>query len=196
MKRDIRSVTQAFVGAASLAVLAACNSGPQHGGPASATKVQVTSGAGGAWTSEPAVEKNLATFDTLDFDVYSNQKWNRLEESHSQDITVTWPDGHETHGIAKHIEDLKAQFAFAPNTRIKQHPIKLGVGAWSSVMGSMEGTFTKPMTIADGTVVQPTNKAFKISMVTIGHWTSEGVMDHEWLFWDNADFGRQIGLRK
>src|SRR5437879_13216786 len=56
----------------------------------------------------PAVETNLKTFDVLDFDVFSNQKWDRLQESHAQDIIVTWPDGHETRGIAKHIEGRKA----------------------------------------------------------------------------------------
>src|SRR2546426_3966283 len=54
----------------------------------------------------PAIEANLKTFDVLDFDVFSNQKWDRLQESHAQDIIVTWPDGHETRGIDKHIEDL------------------------------------------------------------------------------------------
>src|SRR5438309_862509 len=34
----------------------------------------------------PAVEKNLKVFDTLDFDVFSNQKWDRLHESHAKDI--------------------------------------------------------------------------------------------------------------
>src|SRR2546427_9461358 len=34
----------------------------------------------------PAVEANLKTFDVLDFDVFSNQKWDRLQESHAQDI--------------------------------------------------------------------------------------------------------------
>src|ERR1043166_529639 len=58
----------------------------------------------------PAVESHLKTFDVLDFDVFSNQKWDRLQESHAQDIIVTWPDGHETRGIEKHIEDLKAMF--------------------------------------------------------------------------------------
>src|SRR4030095_4429970 len=61
----------------------------------------------------PEVEKNLKTFDTLDFDVFSNQKWNRLGESHAKDIVVTWPDGHEAKGIEKHIEDLKAMFIYA-----------------------------------------------------------------------------------
>jgi len=30
------------------------------------------------------VENNLKTFDVLDFDVFSNQKWDRLHESHKQ----------------------------------------------------------------------------------------------------------------
>ena len=75
-----------------------------------------------AYTPPPApqkqaagVEKRLKVFDVLDFDVFSNQKWDRLGESHAQDIVVTWPDGHETHGIATHIDDLKAMFVYAPN---------------------------------------------------------------------------------
>src|SRR5205807_9066090 len=40
--------------------------------------------------------ERLRTFDTLDFDVFSHQKWDRLGESHAQGIVVTWPDGHET----------------------------------------------------------------------------------------------------
>src|SRR2546427_12857114 len=57
---------------------------------------------------QPQVERKLKIFDTLDFDVFSNQKWDRLGESHATDVIVTWPDGHETRGIQKHIEDLKA----------------------------------------------------------------------------------------
>ena len=49
--------------------------------------------------TQAAVEKNLKKFDMLDFDVFSNQKWDRLGETHAKDIVVTWPDGHETKGI-------------------------------------------------------------------------------------------------
>ena len=31
----------------------------------------------------PGVETHLKVFDTLDFDVFSNQKWDRLAESHA-----------------------------------------------------------------------------------------------------------------
>ena len=80
----------------------------------------------------PKVEKNLKVFDTLDFDVFSNQKWDRLHESHAKDIVVTWPDGHETKGIQKHIDDLKALFVFAPDIAIKEHPIRFGSGSWTT----------------------------------------------------------------
>ena len=141
----------------------------------------------------PKVEKNLKVFDTLDFDVFSNQKWDRLHESHAQDIVVTWPDGHETKGIEKHTEDLKAMFVFAPDIKIKTHPIRFGSGSWTTATGVMTGTFTKPMPLADGKSIVPTGKRFAIGMATIGHWKGSK-MDHEWLFWDNQDFMNQLGL--
>ncbi|KAF0192870.1 MAG: hypothetical protein FD165_640 [Gammaproteobacteria bacterium] len=144
---------------------------------------------------DPGVEENLKVFDTLDFEVFSNQKWDRLHESHAKDIVVTWPDGHETKGIDKHIEDLKAMFVFAPDIAIKVHPIRFGSGSWMAVTGVMTGTFTRPMPTADGKVIQPTGKRFAIGMATIGHWKN-GTMDHEWLFWDNQDFMTQLGLAK
>src|SRR5688500_6262226 len=85
--------------------------------------------------AEEQVAKNIATFDDLDFNVFSNQKWDELSRSHSKDIIVHWPDGHETRGIEKHIEDLKAMFVYAPDTRIKVHPVKFGSGDWTSVIG-------------------------------------------------------------
>jgi predicted ester cyclase len=141
----------------------------------------------------PKVERNLKVFDTLDFDVFSNQKWDRLHESHAKDIVVTWPDGHETKGIEKHTEDLKAMFVFAPDITIKTHPIRFGSGSWTTATGVMTGTFTKPMPLPDGKSIPPTGKRFAIGMATIGHWKNSK-MDHEWLFWDNQDFMNQLGL--
>lgn len=141
----------------------------------------------------PQVTQHLATFDTLDFDVFTNQRWERLHESHAADIKVHWPDGHVTEGLAVHTDDLKAMFVYAPDTRIEVHSIKLGDGEWTSVVGVMEGTFTRPMPIGGGKFIEPTNKAFKITMNTVGHWKN-GVMDEEYLFWDNQTFMKQLGL--
>ncbi len=139
------------------------------------------------------IKKNLETFDTLDFVVFSNQEWVRLHESHSKDVIVNWPDGHHTNGIERHIEDLKAMFVYAPDTRIKVHPIKFGSDDFTCVTGIMTGTFTKPMPIGNGKFIPPTGKGFSLPMCTVGHW-KDGVMIEEWLFWDNATYMKQIGV--
>jgi hypothetical protein len=145
--------------------------------------------------AEKIAKVHIAKFDVLDFDVFTNQKWDRLKESHSQDIAVHWPDGHVTHGIDRHIADLKAMFVYAPDTRIQEHPVKIANGEWTSVIGIMEGTFTKPMPIGEGKTIPPTGKAFKLIMCTVGHWKN-GTMDEEYLFWDNQSYMTQIGLGK
>ncbi len=138
--------------------------------------------------------QHIETFDALDFDVFTNQKWDRLKESHGADIKVHWPDGHVTEGIDTHISDLQYMFSFAPDTRILEHPVKLHDGEWTSVVGFMEGTFTQPMKLADGTEIAPTGKAYRIRMSTVSHWAPDGTMDEEYLFWDNQSFMSQIGL--
>jgi hypothetical protein len=143
------------------------------------------------------LEKHLTTFDTLDFVIFSGQQWVRFHESHSDDIIVNWPDGHHTNGLAKHLEDMKAMFVYAPDTRIKVHPIRFGNGngEWTCVTGVMEGTFSKPMPVGNGKFIQPTGKSFKIPMCTVGHWKN-GVMIEESLFWDNQTYMNQMGLGK
>lgn len=141
-----------------------------------------------------AIAKHLGTFDTLDYTIFSNQQWTRMHESHSKDIKVIWPDGHITIGLEKHIEDLKALFVYAPDTRIKEHPIRFGAGNMTAVTGVFEGTFTKPMPVGNGQFIQPTGKAFKMPMATIGIWGTDGAMIEEHLFWDNQTYMNQIGL--
>ena len=170
----------AFALAATVALLAACNRAPDP------KRVQYE-------TAERIASTHLSTFDTLDYTVFTGQQWARLHESHSQDVLVHWPDGHTTQGLQRHIDDLKALFVYAPDTRIKEHPIKIASGEWTSVVGVMEGTFTRPMPLPNGKSIAPTGKAFKINMCTVGHW-KDGVMDEEYLFWDNQTYMQQIGL--
>lgn len=141
------------------------------------------------------VQQYLAKFDTLDYTVFSNQQWVRLHESHAKDIIVHWPDGHFTTGIERHIEDLKAMFVYAPNTNIKQHPVRFGSKEFTCVIGVMTGTFTKPMPIGGGKFIEPTGKSFSLPMCTVGIW-KEGVMTEEYLFWDNQTYMNQLGLGK
>lgn len=125
-----------------------------------------------------------------------NQQWLDQHKSHSRDIIVHWSDGHITHGIRKDIEALKYMFTFVPDNRITVHPVRFGTsdGQWTAVIGSLDGTFTQPMVMVDGKVIQPTGMACHIPMAAIGHWNKQGVMDEEYLFWDNALFMKEIGL--
>lgn len=139
-------------------------------------------------------EKRLAIFDTLDFDFYSNQKWEKFSHSHADNIKVYYPDGTVTTGLyPQHIDQLTPMFAFAPDTKIKNHPVKFGSGDWTCVIGEMEGTFSQPMPVGNGKTIPPTNKKFKLSMTTVGHWKDDKMIE-EFLFWDNQSFMKQIGL--
>jgi len=139
-------------------------------------------------------EKNLKTFDDLDFRVYSGQKWDDFTQSHAEDIIVHYPDGSTTTGLADHLDKLKPQFMFAPDTHITEHPIKLADCQYTAVQGILVGTFTQPMDLGNGTVIQPTGKSFRLPMLTVGRWEN-GVMKEEWLYWDNAAFMAQIGVQ-
>lgn len=139
------------------------------------------------------VAANIATFDDLDFNVFSNQKWDLMSKSHAPDVIVHWPDGHITNGLDRHIDDLKAMTAYAPDMKIKSHPVKFGSGEWTCVLGEVEGTFTRPMRLGHARSIQPTMRHFRYPMTTIGRWRN-GVMVEEFLFWDNQAFMQQLGL--
>ncbi|PJG58688.1 ester cyclase [Aeromonas cavernicola] len=142
------------------------------------------------------VEKNLDNFDDLDFNVYSHQKWDEMHRSHAKDIIVHYPDGTTTKGLEEHLARSKKIFSFAPDTENPIHHVRIGQGKYTAVTGVWRGTFTKPMTLGDGTVVQPTGKRFEIEMATVARWNDEGTMDEEWLFYDDYTFMKQIGLLK
>ena len=190
LTRHIVAATATAIAIAGGTACSKANSGARSDTTAGATAISHQA----LGDSASMIAQNLAKFDTLDFDVFSNQKWDRLAESHAKDIVVTWPDGHETKGIERHIQDLKGMFVALPDLKITEHPIKIANGKWTAVQGRMVGTFTRPMSLGNGKVAQPTGKKVDMTMVTIGHWTDAGVMDHEWLYWDNMTYMTQLGL--
>lgn len=139
------------------------------------------------------VTTRLEKFDELDYEAFSKQNWDLFHKTHTDDVVVVWPDGHETKGFDKHIEDMKYMFSYAPDTKITAHPVKVASGEWTAVIGVMSGTFSKPMVTADGKTIQPTGKKFKLQMATFAHWKGDK-FDKEILIWDNQTFMKQIGL--
>lgn len=148
----------------------------------------------GTANNDQLIQERLRRFDSLDFQFYSNQQWDSFAVSHDSNIKVYYPDGTVITGLyPQHIDMLTPMFAFAPDTKITSHPVKFGSGDWTAVIGEMEGTFSKPMNLGNGKIIQPTGKKFKLSMSTIGHW-KDGKMIEEYLHWDNQSFMKQIGL--
>ena len=139
-------------------------------------------------------EMRLVRFDSLDFYIYNNQKWDDMCISHDDKIVVHYPNGSVTVGLVPlHLESMKPLFVFAPDTKIVSHPVKFGKGDWTTVVGEMEGTFSRPMPVADGKTIPPTGKKFKLKMCTVGHWQG-GKLIEEYLFWDDFTFRNQIGI--
>jgi hypothetical protein len=179
----------------SLSFLTSCSSGSAGNMTALQEEVDSLRAALKKYTTADSLSTvRLDRFDSLDFDYYSHQQWDKLAISHSENIAVYYPDGGTTIGLdPQHIDALKPMFVFAPDTRISAHPVRVAGGDWTAVIGVMEGTFSQPMPIGGGKTIPPTGRKFKLRMCTVGHWKG-GKMTEEYLFWDNAAFMKQIGL--
>lgn len=193
IKTTIKTVAAIFIVAATLSFTSCSNNSADSSNLQA--KVDSLQNELKMFTDEKALtEMRLIRFDSLDFEFYSKQDWKNFNISHTDDIKVVYPDGMITTGLhPQHIDMLTPMFVFAPDTKIKNHPVKFGSGDWTCVIGEMEGTFSQPMPIGNGKTIPPTNKKFKLSMSTIGHW-KDGKMIEEYLFWDNQSFMKQIGL--
>jgi predicted ester cyclase len=155
---------------------------------------------GAAQAAEPSakerdqVQAHLKRFDQLDFEAYSERKNMKLfREIHCPDVKVVFPDGRTTQGIDQHVTDINGLFNGTPDSRITAHPIAFGSGDWTVTTGVMEATFSEPMKLPDGKSIAPTGKKVKMPMATIAKWKN-GCIAEEHLFWDNAEYMKQLGI--
>lgn len=145
-------------------------------------------------SEDEQVQKNLKRFDQLDFDAYSKRKNMKLfRDIHCPDVKVVFPDGRTTFGIDQHVKDIDGLFNGTPDSRITAHPISFGSGEWTATTGILEATFSEPMKLLDGKSIAPTGKKVKMPMATIARWKN-GCIAEEHLFWDNAEYMKQLGL--
>lgn len=140
------------------------------------------------------VQANLKRFDQLDFEAYSERKNMKLfQEIHCPDVKVVFPDGRTTEGIEQHVADINNLFNGTPDNRITAHPIAFGSGDWTVTTGVMEATFSEPIKLPDGKTIAATGKKVKMPMATIARW-KKGCIAEEHLFWDNAEYMKQLGI--
>jgi outer membrane murein-binding lipoprotein Lpp len=136
--------------------------------------------------------KNLKTFDDLDLVAFNNRDMKHIRQIHAENVKVYNPDGTITEPMDPHAEEL--QFLFDTfDFKVADHIVGFGYGEWTAGISISKGKWVKPITMPDGTVLQPTGKPVSVKIATIARWKN-GRIAEEYLFWDNADWNRQIGL--
>jgi hypothetical protein len=87
-------------------------------------------------------------------------------------------------------------FKTFPDNHLINHPYKVEIaqGEWTCTVADFRGTMTGPMTMAGGTVIQPTNKSFHVDFCTVARWNEQGQIVEENLFYDLMGMLKQIGL--
>jgi len=140
-----------------------------------------------------ATAKHLEIFDELDLIAFNKRDMTRIKQIHSDNVKVYNPDGTITKGMSPHhAEEL--QFLFDTfDFVVTDHIVGFGYGDWTAGISISEGKWVKPITMPDGTVLQPTGKKVRIKIATIARWKNNRIAE-EYLFWDNADWNRQVGL--
>lgn len=141
-----------------------------------------------------SAEENLKLMKTLD-DSWNSQELTVFRKRHAKDCIIRWPNKPPTHGIAAHEQEAIAFFTTFPDQHLVNDPYKVMIaqGDWTCTIAEFTGTMKGPMTMADGTVIQPTNKGFKVDFCTVAHWKNGEIVEEN-LFYDLMGMLKQIGV--
>jgi predicted ester cyclase len=140
-----------------------------------------------------SVEDNLKLMKTLD-DSWNAQDWGTFEKRHAKNCVVYWPNQAPTHGIEAHEQEGIEMFKTFPDNHVANNPYKVmfGQGDWTGTIAEFTGTMKGPMKGANGKMIPPTNKSFKVDFCTVAHW-KDGEIVEENLFYDVIGLLKQIG---
>ena len=141
------------------------------------------------------VKKNKMLMKTLD-NAWNSQDWKVFRERHTEDVAVYWPGQPEpTKGGDPHQKEAEEFFRTFPDNHVENDPytVLIGQDDWTCSVAIFTGTMKGPMKGADGKMIQPTNKKFKVKFCTVAHW-KDGKIVEENLFYDQIGLMKQIGL--
>lgn len=118
-----------------------------------------------------------------------------MEHRHDPGVVVHQLGAPDTVGLEPHRRAIKLMFESFPNMRVHNDPydVQFGQGEWLVAMGKLSGTFTRPMTLPDQTVIQPTGKSFTAFFATIARWQNDKMVE-EYVVFDQQDMMRQVGI--
>jgi hypothetical protein len=141
------------------------------------------------------VEENLKLMKTLD-DAWNTQDWAIFNKRHSEHVAVYWP-GQSTPTRERHNHEAEAKefFKTFPDNHIVNDPYKtmFGQGDWTCTIADLTGTMKGTMKGADGKIIPPTNRSFKVDFCTVAHWKNGEILEEK-LFYDLIGLMKQIGL--
>ncbi|MGH2895444.1 MAG: ester cyclase [Solirubrobacteraceae bacterium] len=139
---------------------------------------------------------NLERMYALD-EAWNARDWETFDAYHDQDdVVVYWPGREKTPtlgGPDHRAESVRFSVAFPDNRVTHPYDILFGDGEYTAFVGPFSGSFTGPLELPDGSVIEPTGKSFEVVFSTIARW-QDGKIVEEYLKYDNASFMQQIGL--
>jgi SnoaL-like polyketide cyclase len=139
--------------------------------------------------------EHLLALMTNGDNLFNARDWQALDDVHHPEMIAFIPGsaepiyGRKAHGAA--MQQLVRMF---PDVRVHTpYPIQFGGDDWITVVTHATGAFTGEMTLPDGTVVQPTGKAFDLEFAQTSKWEGDQLIVIS-AFWDSAVQRKQIGL--
>ena len=141
------------------------------------------------------VKENLELMKTLD-DAWNSRDWEVFKKRHSEDTKVFWPGQPDpTKGRNNHEAESREFAKTFPDNRVANNPYKVAFGQddWTCTIADFTGTMKGPMKGADGKMIPPTNKEFKVEFCTVAHWKNGEIIEEN-LFYDLVGMMKQIGL--
>ena len=138
--------------------------------------------------------KHLSSLESADFELYNQQRWDRLGEVYAKNLEVTYSDLRVSRGLDSYVEDLRIRNDFAPDSHVGTHLISFASEEWTALMRTSEGTFTRPLTATQGKAsLSPNGKRFKSVETVVSHW-QDGVIDRQFHFWDASAIAQQLAI--
>jgi hypothetical protein len=130
-------------------------------------------------------------------EAWNARDWDTFDAYHDHgDVVVYWPDRQEspTLGGPNHRAESERFCQAFPDNKVRHpYPVLFGEGEFTCFVTQFTGTFTEPLEMADGTVIQPTGRSFDVLFSTTARWRNGKIVE-EYLFYDSGTLYRQIGV--
>ena len=128
-------------------------------------------------------------------DAFNARDWEAVDAVHHRDM-IAFITGlaEPIYGSQAHSAAMQQFLRSFPDMHVNTpYPIQFGSGDWITVVTNVTGTFTGEMTLPDGNVIAPTEKAFDLEFAQTTKWDGDRLI---WIsaFWDSALQAKQLGL--